>query len=160
MGTPREARRKNDDSPRNLRYLTFPESFYWLIAKAQTQDPIRSLEKLETRFFPQAILANQRHGKRANGYFGVRNQDIKTAGAGRILVTEVRLPRIIKVGENVSDTKKCFFKFFSNTLFFFFAKKAFGGPHKHLSAQRRGWLQGARGTPPKVRSAHAASRDT
>ena len=74
---------KNDDSPRNLRYLTFPESFYWLIAKAQTQDPIRSLEKLETRFFPQAILANQRHGKRANGYFGVRNQDIKTAGFGR-----------------------------------------------------------------------------
>ena len=70
MGTPWAARRKNDDSPRNLRYLTFSESFHWLIAKTQTQEPIRSLENLETRFFFRAILANQRHGKRANGYFG------------------------------------------------------------------------------------------
>jgi hypothetical protein len=70
VGTPWAARRKNDDSPRNLRYLTFSESFHWLIAKTQTQEPIRSLENLETRFFFRAILANQRHGKRANGYFG------------------------------------------------------------------------------------------
>jgi hypothetical protein len=70
VGNRRAARRKNDDSPRNLRYLNFPESFHWLIAKTQTQKPIRSLENLETRFFFQAILANQRHGKRANGYFG------------------------------------------------------------------------------------------
>jgi len=59
VGTPTRARRKNDDSPRLLRYLTFPESFHWLIAKTQTQDPIISPKVWETAI-------SGKRGKNAN----------------------------------------------------------------------------------------------
>jgi hypothetical protein len=46
--TSARARRKNGDIPRNLHNLNFSESFHWLIAKTQIQDPIISPQICET----------------------------------------------------------------------------------------------------------------
>ena len=87
MGTSARARRKNDDIPRDLHNLTFSESFHWLIAKTQTQDPIISPQVWETAISGKS--AKTKRGEHATEC-GFRSSRPITSKTAFILKTGIR----------------------------------------------------------------------